>query len=152
VTFAVLNPPPQAYGETGRRDNDFSCVLYVSAGRRSLLITGDAERRGELELLESGAPLAAEVLIAGHHGSRTSSLREFVERVHPQYAVFTVGYRNRFGHPHPQVVARYRDAGSKILRSDSAGLIRLAFGEAGVEASEYRPSRRRYWHADPFHE
>jgi competence protein ComEC len=152
VSFAVLNPPPQAYREAGRRDNDFSCVLYVTAGKRSLLITGDAERRGELELLESGAALRADALIAGHHGSRTSSLAEFVERVRPEYTVFTVGYRNRFGHPHPQVVARFREAGSKMLRSDSGGLVRLTFGEAGVDASEYRPSRRRYWHADPFHE
>jgi len=95
--------------------------------------------------MESGADVAATVLVAGHHGSRTSSLPEFVERVHPRYGVFTVGYRNRFGHPHAQVTARFRQLDSGILRSDRAGLIRLTFGEAGVEASEYRPSHRRYW-------
>ena len=112
-----------------------------------MLITGDAERRGELELLESGADVSATVLVAGHHGSRTSSLAEFVERVHPRYGVFTVGYRNRFGHPHPQVVARFRELDSNVLRSDTGGLIQLKFGEAGVVASEYQPSHRRYWHA-----
>jgi competence protein ComEC len=70
---------------------------------------------------------------------------EFVERVHPRQVVFTVGYRNRFGHPHPQVVGRFREVDSRILRSDTGGLIRMTFGEAGVEASEYRPSHRRYW-------
>ncbi len=147
VQFDILNPSATAYAESGRRDNDYSCVLKVSRGEHSLLITGDAERRGELELLESGAEVSASVLVAGHHGSRTSSMAEFVAEVQPRYGVFTVGYRNRFGHPHPKVVARLRERDARILRSDAGGLIRLTFGEAGVEASEYRPSHRRYWHA-----
>jgi competence protein ComEC len=147
VRFEILNPPATAYAESSRRDNDTSCVLKVSVGEQSLLITGDAERRGELELLESGADLSATALVVGHHGSRTSSMSEFVEQVRPSYAVFTVGYRNRFGHPHPQVVARFRELDSNVLRSDTGGLIQLKFGEAGVVASEYQPSHRRYWHA-----
>lgn len=147
VRFAVLNPAPAARAQGNRRDNDFSCVLRVSVGGHSLLITGDAERRGELELLESGQDVAATVLVAGHHGSRSSSIAEFVERVNPRLVVFTAGYRNRFGHPHPEVLARFRAQQSKILRSDRGGLIRLTFGEAGVRASEYRPTHRRYWHA-----
>jgi competence protein ComEC len=148
VIFEILNPPATAYAESNRRDNDYSCVLKVSRGRQGLLITGDAERRGELELMESGADVSATVLVVGHHGSRTSSLAEFVRRTQPRYGVFTVGFRNRYGHPHPQVVARFREQNVKILRSDSGGLIKLRFGEAGVMASEYRPSNRHYWHAD----
>lgn len=147
VAFAILNPPANVDALGPRSDNDTSCVLKVSAGGHSLLITGDAERRGELELLESGADLAATVLVAGHHGSRTSSLPEFIARVQPRYVVFTLGYRNRFGHPHPDVVARFRARNAHLLRSDTSGLIRVEFGEAGVVASEYRPSHRRYWHA-----
>ncbi|AAZ97712.1 DNA internalization-related competence protein ComEC/Rec2 [Thiobacillus denitrificans ATCC 25259] len=149
VRFAILNPSRAAYEGGKRSDNDFSCVLRVSAGTQSLLITGDAERRGELELLESGQDIGATVLVAGHHGSRTSSIAEFVDRVHPEHVVFTVGHRNRFGHPHPEVVGRFREAGSQVLRSDRAGLVRLTFGQAGVTASEYRPAHRRYWHAPP---
>ncbi len=145
IRFEILNPAAKAYTESSRRDNDFSCVLKVSAGKQSLLITGDAERRGELELMESGADLSATVLVAGHHGSRTSSLAEFVEQVRPSMVVFNVGYRNRFNHPHPQVVARYREMNARVLRSDTSGLIQLAFDEAGVTASEYHPSHRRYW-------
>ncbi|MDP1926099.1 MAG: DNA internalization-related competence protein ComEC/Rec2 [Thiobacillus sp.] len=150
VRFDILNPPATAYGETSRRDNDFSCVLKISSGGQSLLITGDGERRVELELMEQalrnhGTDLSATVLIAGHHGSRTSSLAEFVEQVQPQISVFTMGYRNRFGHPHPQVVSRFREQDAHILRSDRGGLIKLTFSEAGVATSEYRPSRRRYW-------
>jgi competence protein ComEC len=147
VSFEILNPPASAYAETNRRDNDFSCVLKISQGKQSLLITGDAERRGELELMESGADISATVLVVGHHGSRTSSLDEFVDQARPHYGVFTVGYRNRYGHPHPQVVARLRDRDTRILRSDTGGLIKLTFGEAGVVASEYRTSDRHYWHA-----
>ena len=146
VRFGILNPMANAYGDPRRRDNDYSCVLKVSLGNQSLLITGDAERRGELELLESGADLSATVLIAGHHGSRTSSLQAFIDATRPRIGVFTVGYRNRFNHPHPDVVARFREQGTRLFRSDSSGLIRLTFGEAGVEASEYRPTYRRYWH------
>ena len=90
-------------------------------------------------------PAIASVLIAGHHGSRTSSMTEFAEQVQPQISVFTMGYRNRFGHPHPQVVARFREQDARILRSDTSGLIKLTFSQAGVMASEYRPSYRRYW-------
>ncbi|MDP1935997.1 MAG: DNA internalization-related competence protein ComEC/Rec2 [Hylemonella sp.] len=150
VRFDILNPPATAYAESNRRDNDYSCVLKVSHGKQSLLITGDGERRVELELLDQAllkpsSDVLATALIAGHHGSRTSSLTLFVEQVQPQISVFTMGYRNRFGHPHPQVVARFREQGTRILRSDTSGLIKLTFSEAGVTTTEYRPSRRHYW-------
>jgi competence protein ComEC len=150
VRFEILNPPAKAYAESGRSDNNYSCVLKVSRGGQSLLITGDGERRVELEVMEqalsqSGVDISATVLVAGHHGSRTSSMAEFVEQVRPKISVFTMGYRNRFGHPHPLVVARFREQGTRILRSDTGGLIKLMFGTAGVETSEYRTSHRRYW-------
>lgn len=148
VRFEILNPPVRAYTESNRRDNDFSCVLKVSVGKHSVLMTGDAERRGELELLESGAALAATILVGGHHGSRTSSLPEFVQQVQPRAVVFTVGYRNRFNHPHPQVVARFRALNAKIFRSDTGGRIRVRVGKNSVDASEYGSAHRHYWHTD----
>jgi competence protein ComEC len=148
VQFEILNPRPTAYAEVRRRNNDYSCVLRVSSARHSLLLTGDGERQTELELVESGQLAPVSVLLAGHHGSRTSSIAEFVAATRPEWVVFTQGYRNRYGHPHPDVVARFRDIDARMLRSDASGLIRLDFGEAGVEASQYRPTRRRYWLAD----
>jgi competence protein ComEC len=148
VQFEILNPGPTAYAEARRRNNDYSCVLRVSSARHSLLLTGDGERQTELELVESGQLAPVSVLLAGHHGSRTSSIAEFVAATRPEWVVFTQGYRNRYGHPHPDVVARFRDIEARMLRSDASGLIRLDFGEAGVEASQYRPTRRRYWLAD----
>lgn len=146
VRFEILNPRVEAYDDERRRDNDFSCVLKVSRKDSTLLITGDAERRGELELVESGADLRSTVLVAGHHGSRTSSIEEFIAVVQPEIGVFSMAYRNRFNHPHPQVVARLRNHGAQLLRTDTGGRIRLTFGDAGVVASEYRPTHRRYWH------
>ncbi|MBW8327972.1 MAG: DNA internalization-related competence protein ComEC/Rec2 [Thiobacillus sp.] len=148
VLFEVLNPMPAAYAETQRRDNDHSCVLRVSSARHGVLLTGDGERRTELELLESGLLRPVDVLFAGHHGSRTSSIPEFVAATRPGWVIFTLGHRNRYGHPHPHVMSRFREIEAHLLRSDSGGMIRLDFGEAGVEASQYRPTHRRYWQAD----
>ncbi len=148
VEFEILNPRPAAYADTRRRNNDASCVLRIRNARHSLLLTGDGERQTELELVESGQLAPVSVLLAGHHGSRTSSIAEFVATTRPEWVVFTQGYRNRYGHPHPEVVARFRDIDARMLRSDASGLIRFDFGEAGIEASQYRPTRRRYWFAD----
>jgi len=146
VAFEILNPAPAAYQEPGRRDNNYSCVLKVSIAGHSLLITGDGEKLVEQELLaEVANQLPASVLVAGHHGSLTSSTPAFVAQVHPSTVVFTMGYRNRFGHPKPQVVERYRAIGSAILRSDRDGMIRLDFGGNGIHASQYRPQHRHYW-------
>ena len=148
VRFEILNPRPGAQRDGNRLSNDHSCVLRVHTARHSLLLTGDGERRTELELVESGLLEPVDVLFAGHHGSRTSSIAEFVDATRPQTVVFTLGYRNRYGHPHSEVIARFREIDARLLRSDHGGLIRLDFGEAGVEASQYRPSNRRYWHTD----
>ncbi|HMM47580.1 MAG TPA: DNA internalization-related competence protein ComEC/Rec2 [Thiobacillaceae bacterium] len=150
VRFEVLNPRPMAHADHRRRDNDQSCVLRISNAHHAILLTGDGERRTELELLESGQLAPVTVLFAGHHGSRTSSIPEFVAATQPRWVVFTLGYRNSYGHPHPAVMARFREIGAQVLRSDMHGLIRLDFAEDRVEASQYRPTYRRYWHADAF--
>jgi Predicted hydrolase (metallo-beta-lactamase superfamily) len=91
-------------------------------------LPADIEARDEAALL-ADAPdqLAATVLIAPHHGSRTSSTPDFVAAVHPALTVFTVGYRNRHGHPRGDVVARYAQAGSALQRSDYSGALALRF-------------------------
>lgn len=146
VDFEMLNPAPGAYLEIKRKDNNFSCVLKVRVANQSLLITGDGEKQVEQELIENAADkLPASVLVAGHHGSLTSSIPDFVAQVKPATVIYTVGYRNRFGHPKPQVTARYRALGATQLRSDRDGLIQLDFGGGSIQASQYRPQQRRYW-------
>lgn len=150
VAFEVLNPPPYAYDQAGRKDNDKSCVLRVSRGAQSLLLTADAERIGELEMTERVAEkLPATVLVAGHHGSRTSSIDEFVSRVRPRHVIFTMGYRNRYGHPHPDVLRRFAETGAMLHRSDRDGWMRLTFNEGGVGVEVWRGQFKRYWQHPP---
>ncbi|PWB58861.1 MAG: competence protein ComEC, partial [Nitrosomonadales bacterium] len=89
--------------------------------------------------------LKADVMVVPHHGSLTSSTDAFIDAVRPATAIFTVGYRNRFGHPKDEVVERYRARGIKIYRSDESGALDLHFGSGGLSLQEHRQLRRRYW-------
>ena len=143
VTFAILNPP---VGESGSK-NDQSCVLHVRAPNGSLLLPADIEARAERRLVaEQGERLRADVLVAPHHGSKTSSTEAFIGAVRPDVVLFPVGYRNRFRHPHPAVVVRYAAAGTRRLDSASAGAIELRLRAQGMSVSAWRARHRRYWH------
>jgi competence protein ComEC len=118
----VLAPCP-AYSPD-RRANDNSIVLRISYGARALLLVGDAEREEEGELLERAPELLrADVLKVGHHGSRTSSSREFLAAVAPREAVVSAGCRNRFGHPHPATLAALAAQGARVWRTDQRGAV-----------------------------
>jgi competence protein ComEC len=146
VQFEILNPPGYAYEQPTRKDNDKSCVLKITQGKHSLLLTADAERIGELEMTERIAgKLAATVLMAGHHGSQTSSIDEFVNLVKPEYVIYSNGWKNRFGHPHPDVMARFRDLGAQPHRTDYQGGIRIRLTERGPEFEHWRDRHVRYW-------
>jgi competence protein ComEC len=149
VKFEVLHPGRESYGDAAIRDNDRSCVLKVEAPGGSVLLPGDIERRSEDELVRGASSrLRSEVLLAPHQGSRTSSTPDFLEAVGPRLVVFPVGYRNRFGHPHREVLARYRDLGVRVYRSDRDGAVSLLFREgAPISVTPYRAAYRRYWQA-----
>jgi len=136
VQFEYL--APFAAGE----GNNSSCVLRIeTAAGQVLLLPGDIERSVEQQLVEQHAQrLAADVLVAPHHGSRTSSTVGFVNAVHPDYVLFPVGYRNRFGFPKPDVLERYRATGARSLDTATSGAvqIRLEAGR-GIETAGYRP-------------
>jgi len=82
-------------------------------------------------------------LVVPHHGSKTSSTDKFIAAVRLGYAVFTVGYRNRFGHPKQEVVQRYADSGSTLLRSDEDGAILIEMNTQGLQVERYRKTHRR---------
>jgi len=147
VQFEMLHPARASYADAGIKDNDRSCVIKITAKGGAALLPADIERRGETALLRGhGDALRVPVLIAPHQGSKTSSMARFVDRVNPDVVIFPVGYRNRFGHPHEEVVDRYRAIGSRIYRTDRDGAITLDFGAAGVIRVEpYRAAYRRYW-------
>lgn len=134
-------------GAASGDDNDRSCVLRVAAGRHAILLPGDSSRRRELELTARyGDRLAADVLVAGHHGSRSSSSLTFLHRVQPRHVVFSAGYRNRFGHPHPTVLraAGRLDARTHNTARDGA-LCLLLRPDAPPQPVAWRSRHRRFW-------
>lgn len=147
VRFEILGPVAAGGTGTTVSDNDQSCVLRVSTGEVGLLVTGDVEAAGERALLARGAALQSEVVVVPHHGSRSSSSRAFVDAVRPAHALFSVGVTNPFGHPHPEVLARWQGAGARLWRSDRDGAIIAEFGPDGVNVVAQRLRAPRYWHA-----
>jgi competence protein ComEC len=90
------------------------------------------------------------VLLVPHHGSRTSSTEAFIAAVAPRIAVYTPGYRNRFGHPRPEVVARYERAGIRAYRTDFDGALTFTFAPgASLAPRVEREHDRRYWYDAP---
>jgi competence protein ComEC len=142
VSFQILHPP-----ESGFSGDNASCVLKVEGERGRVLLPGDIETAAEAALaMTYGAGLAAEVLVAPHHGHRNLSAAAFLNAVQPDYILFSTGYRNRFGYPRPETVARYQATGAALLDTGQEGAItfRLEPG-ATLGPALYRRDRRRYW-------
>jgi competence protein ComEC len=123
-----------------RSANDNSIVLRVQLGRRRMLLTGDAEAAAEADLVRAHrAELRADVLKAGHHGSRTSTGEAFVQAVGARFAVLSCGARNRFRHPSPEVVERLRRSGAVALRTDRQGSIHFRTDGERLDVRASRP-------------
>jgi competence protein ComEC len=145
VRFSFLHP---GSGDAAVRRNNQSCVMKIESDGASMLLTGDIERQAELSLLLD--PLVkADVLLVPHHGSRTSSSREFIDAVAPRWALVAAGYRNRFGHPNAEVLERYRAAGAAVMRTDLDGAIHVVLRRAAAVVEGERARRPRYWRAVP---
>jgi competence protein ComEC len=142
VRFEVLAPGPGG----PRSGNDGSRVLRVTAGGDRVLLPGDLEAAGERRLLARLGDPRADVLVAPHHGSATSSTAPFVAAVAPSRVVFSTAYKNRWGFPDPEVVRRYRQAGAAMWNTAYAGAVRIELGD-GVRLSGFRRRADRYWHA-----
>ena len=143
VRFEFLHPEPE---RLLRGENNDSCVLKVSAPGGRILFVGDIDRKMERRLLarDAGA-LSAEILLAPHHGSKTSSSWPFVAAVSPEWTLISAGYRNRFSHPHPEVVERYEALDAQILRTDHDGALTMTVHPTGIEVKRFREQERRYW-------
>lgn len=148
VRFRVLHPLEEDYART-LPTNALSCVLKIETAHGNVLIPGDLEGKAEAELLaRHGAELSADVLVAPHHGGRKTASPEFVATVGAREVVFPVGYRNRFGHPYPEVLARFD--GSVLHRTDADGAVRFLLDGTRRPAEHVREVRRRYWHNTAF--
>ena len=124
--------------------NNNSIVVYLKYGNNSFLFTGDAEEKEEADLLEGGFLASVDVYKAGHHGSSSSSSKQFLEEIRPVYAVISCGDDNKYGHPHGETLNSLRSFGVSIFRTDEQGtMIASADGEKitwNCSASETWPS------------
>ena len=123
MLIEVLGPPVATRPASLESTNDTGLVLLVRIGDRRILLPADIERAGEQWLDHSGLDLRADALVVPHHGSATSSTREFLDAVQPRVAVISVGARNPYGHPAPEVLARY--GGIRVYRTDESGDVTL---------------------------
>ncbi len=144
VHFEMLHPDMSAYARRTRA-NSRSCVLRITSAYGVALLTGDIEAVDENALLANGSILAADVLLAPHHGSKTSSTVAFLDAVRAQHVLVAAGYRNRFGHPHPQVLERYEASGARVWRTDLDGAISLRLDSDEMVVRGYRFQAPRYW-------
>ena len=122
VEMKVLWPP--AGGNTS--SNDYSIVLRIQFGERSILLTGDIEKAAERSLLASQQQLKADVVKVPHHGSKTSSTDGFVSATKPTFAVISVGRHSMFGHPHKEVIERWQSNSATVLTTGQCGTITVA--------------------------
>ncbi len=137
ASIRVLAPSADyQQGETPQ--NDDSLVLEITYGHRSVLLTGDAERPVEDDMLENGQLHPVALLKVGHHGSRTSSSEEFLDQVRPQFAFISDGYMNQFHHPHPDVLKRLAEHHSAVFRTDQHGLVTFVTDGEKVQIETFR--------------
>lgn len=143
VEFEMLHPNTTKT----RKRNDHSCVLRVQSGPHAVLLTGDIETPSEQIMLHRMRDkLSAEILLVPHHGSRTSSSKEFIQAVNPIYALFPVGYRNSYGHPKPDIVERYREHGAILLDSVKDGAITFMVDKDKISKPvSYRRVYANFW-------
>ncbi|HEX4896559.1 MAG TPA: DNA internalization-related competence protein ComEC/Rec2 [Solimonas sp.] len=142
VRFELLHPEPDTWA-----GNDGSCVLRIE-GPFSVLLPGDIERRAERRLLRDHGPrLRADLLLAPHHGSRSSSTEDFVAAVAPRVVIHSAGWRSRYGHPRPEVVARYAAGSARQYTTGVSGALRVWRQDGELRVEAWRPGAARWWNA-----
>ncbi|WP_456403601.1 DNA internalization-related competence protein ComEC/Rec2 [Thiolapillus sp.] len=144
VKFEIVYPPSDLDAE----GNDASCVLKVTAGGQSALITGDIEEQGENWLAEQAPEkLQSEIVVAAHHGSASSSSKRFVRATQAYYVLFAAGKNNRWGFPREVVVDRWQGNGATTLNTADTGAIEFILGDGQELAPlSWAGVSRRYWH------
>ena len=146
IDFEFLHPASAGI----RLGNDASCVLLISTGRYSVLLTGDIEADGEQRFLSRWLHDRSDIVVIPHHGSLTSSSPAFVNRLRPDFAIASAGFDNRWDFPKERVVRRWEGVGATVLDTGSSGAVSLSVCQrSGVSrVREERQRQRRFWH-DP---
>jgi len=130
VSLDIVNPPPdfmeRRQMEAWRDINNNSLAVHASFGKVSMLFPGDIKSGAEKEMgALFGDRLQSQVLVAPHHGSKSSNSAAFVETIKPQSVIFTTGLNNRFNFPHPSVIKRYQDMGVTLLNTATHGAVQI---------------------------
>jgi len=126
----VIGPDRDLIDLISIEDNELSMVLLLKHMGNRVLFTGDIERRGEMNVIET-INTNVGLLKVPHHGSNTSSSVELLEKLKPKAAVVSVGRNNTFGHPHEEVVKRYEENNIHLYRTDESGLVKACLYEDG---------------------
>ena len=134
ASFTILGPQKE-YTDS----NNASVALMVQNGNNRFLFTGDCEAEAEADMAASQADLHADVYLAGHHGSDTASSQVFMDAVSPAYAVISCGEGNSYGHPHAEVLNRFRSMGIQVFRTDEQGSV-IAESDGSVVTWNCAPS------------
>ena len=133
--FYILSPEVNSQSDS----NDGSIVIYTELGGLKWLFTGDLEAEGEAKLMKKNPTLSVDVLKVGHHGSKSSSTEDFLERLSPQWAIISVGENNRYQHPHQEVLDRLQKNEIIIYRTDQLGAITYTFRKETGTFSVHNP-------------
>ena len=150
VDFEVLWPLEGEVRLPFLRGNNASCVIRVSSQYGSLLLTADVEAEAEKEMVNLyTAALKSNVLQVPHQGSKTSSTTMFLNNVQPDLAIFSTGYRNRFGHPHEGVLQRYQSRDIEQINTAYSGAITINFAEK-ISIHTHRDNLQGYWYNNEF--
>jgi len=120
VNCEILAPNSSDYGDNL---NNYSVVVKLTYGDTKFLFTGDAQKQSEKEMLKKGYDLSSDVLKVGHHGSVSSSSKEFLDKVQPKIAIISCGKDNDYGHPHKETIDELKKRKIKIYRTDKDGTI-----------------------------
>lgn len=129
-------------------ENRHSCVIKLHKGEHSILLTGDIEKQSEAQIVamyKDTNSLNSSILIAPHHGSKTSSTAKFVSAVSPEYVVFTSGNNNRWGFPAQSVVNRYKSVNAKVYVTGQHGRISITITQNDIVVSSYREDEYPRW-------
>ncbi|HEV8593875.1 MAG TPA: ComEC/Rec2 family competence protein [Pyrinomonadaceae bacterium] len=124
--------------QTSPSDNDHSVVLQIAYGSRTFLFSGDVERAAEIDLLRDTDSLRADVVKVPHHGSKTSSSQGLVDAANAKYAVISVGRRSIFGHPHTEVVERWKGSGANVMTTGEKGTVTISTNGEDLNVSTYK--------------
>jgi competence protein ComEC len=158
VEFLIWHPHEDTLFQDhySMKPNEMSCVLEIRNKNSSLWLTGDVEKQGEAEITSRLDQEAIDsigdrelIFMAPHHGSKTSSSIELLKRLAPDFAFAQNGYRNRYGHPHPTVTARYEGMQIPFHQTPKTGAQVWSFGDEGNSGSKtifWRKEAKKLWH------